>query len=36
MNSIVFEIDGGEPEELPLEGNVRLLAALMSRILRDS
>ena len=35
VDSIVFEVDKGEPEELPLEGNVRILAALMSRILSD-
>jgi hypothetical protein len=35
VDSIVFEIDRGEPEEAPLKGNVGTLAALMSRILSD-
>jgi hypothetical protein len=35
VDSIVFEVDKGEPEELPLQGNVPILAALMSRILHD-
>jgi hypothetical protein len=35
VDSIVFEIDRGEPEESSLEGNVEVLAALMSSILRD-
>ncbi len=33
VDSIVFEVDRGEPRELPLEGNIPLLAGLMSRIL---
>jgi hypothetical protein len=35
VDSIVFEVDEGEPIELPLEGNVGIFAALMSRILGD-
>jgi hypothetical protein len=35
VDSIVFEVDEGEPKELPLEGNVRTLSALMSRLLSD-
>ncbi len=31
-DSIIFEVDGGEIEELPLTGNVRLLAVIMSQI----
>lgn len=32
LDAIVFEVDEGEPEELPLEGNVGTLAIVMSRI----
>jgi hypothetical protein len=35
VDSILFEVDGGQPEEFPLEGNVRVLAEAMSRILAD-
>jgi len=34
VDSIVLEVDRGEPKELPLEGNMPILAALMSSILR--
>lgn len=35
MDAIVYEVDEGEPEELPLEGNVGILTLLMSRIVND-
>ncbi len=35
LDSIVFEVDGGEVSEIPLAGNDRALAAVMSRILSD-
>lgn len=35
MDTIVYEVDEGEPEELPLEGNVGILTLLMSRIVND-
>ncbi|MGH3569456.1 MAG: hypothetical protein ACRDRH_26255 [Pseudonocardia sp.] len=35
VDSIVFEVNGGEASEIPLAGNVRALAAVMSRILSD-
>lgn len=35
LDSIVFEVDGGEVSEIPLAGNDHTLAAVMSRILSD-
>jgi hypothetical protein len=35
VDSMILEVDRGEPEELPLEGGVRIFVALMSRILGD-
>ena len=32
VDAIVYEVDEGEPEELPLEGNVGILTFLMSKI----
>ncbi len=33
VDSIVFEVDGGEVSELPLEGNLGTFAAVMSKIM---
>jgi hypothetical protein len=33
VDSILFEVDGGEPQEFPLEGNERVLAEVLSKIL---
>jgi len=35
VDAIVYEVDEGEPEELPLEGNVGILTFLMSRIVNS-
>jgi hypothetical protein len=33
VDSMILEVDRGEPDELPLEGGVQIFAAVMSRIL---
>jgi hypothetical protein len=35
VDAIIFEVDGGDINELPLGGNARLLSIIMAQIVRN-
>lgn len=35
VDSILFEVDEGEPNEFPLEGNLGVLSVIMARVVND-